>query len=315
MPKYTIQEQAAMNIAGMFVRVGSPVHDEYIGLDEHVRCLKIAADRPCPEIDEIVRCSPIPVVVEIRPMCSVEILRVGDGSALADCGCKGDGYEAQWTCCHNPPIPGGVQIQPERAGWVGTGGVAFSWVRDGVRKYGVLTNWHVAAAGDERVGRTIHQPSTSLPAIGVLDAWTHVRPGMDLKTDAAVVDCRWPDNGGHWDYFGREVLGANAEVARQHVDFEPGDVVVKSGRSTYFKQGTCIGTGGTVRVNMGSFVATFVDQDRFGGGISAPGDSGSQIYLKDGLQPGSLLFAGGGGITIGSPARHVVAEFNGTWDF
>ena len=68
--------------------------------------------------------------------------------------------------------------------------------------------------------------------------------------------------------------------------------------------------GATVKVGYGEGTATFVDQmvvTRSEGDFSAPGDSGSMVFGYPSMKPFGLLFAGGGGTTIVSPAEYAIS--------
>ncbi|MHC4473989.1 MAG: chymotrypsin family serine protease [Planctomycetota bacterium] len=99
------------------------------------------------------------------------------------------------------------------------------------------------------------------------------------------------------------------EVAQASV----GMSVMKAGRTTGKTQGTVQFVDVTVQVNYGGGrIGTFMDQIGCGGGgFSQPGDSGAVILATD-LKPVALLFAGGSGLTFGSPIQAVLDEFGVT---
>ena len=216
--------------------------------------------------------------------------------------------------CQDEPIKMGTQIQPEGANWLGTAGSPVSWIdSQKTRHWGMLSNWHVLADGDERVGRTCHQPTTTRPACGQLAAWSTIRRTGANRVDAAIADSLV--DGFHTvagEILGLGVLGAVPLTAAV------GLAVAKSGRTTGVTRGTCIAVGASVQVGYGDFVATFEDQDIYSGDseeFSAPGDSGSLIVRATDNAPTSLLFAGSSEITIGNPIRHVSSLFNLVWPF
>ncbi len=206
--------------------------------------------------------------------------------------------------CQNEPVSAGTQIQPQGANWVGTAGAPVSWTGpNGQRCWGLLSNWHVLADGDERVGRTAHQPVTSQPAIARLARWCGPTPGEVNDVDAAVADARI--DGKHTisnSILGIGILGATPLTATV------GLKVSKAGRTTGVTHGECVAVGASVAVGYGDFVATFEDQDIFAGDsaeFSAPGDSGSMIVGRSCRCATSLLFAGSTELTVGNPIRHV----------
>jgi hypothetical protein len=94
-------------------------------------------------------------------------------------------------------------------------------------------------------------------------------------------------------------------------DFQLGDRVQKTGRTTEHTTGVVETLGAQVQVDYGtgSGIATFDDQlvvRAEAGDFSAPGDSGSAVLGADAFL-GGLLFAGGEGITIVNRISHVVS--------
>lgn len=93
-------------------------------------------------------------------------------------------------------------------------------------------------------------------------------------------------------------------------DFQLGDRVQKTGRTTEHTRGFVEVVGSQVQVDYGtSGTATFDDQlvvRAESGEFSAGGDSGSAVFGEDAFF-GGLLFAGGEGITIVNRIAHVVS--------
>lgn len=210
--------------------------------------------------------------------------------------------------CHNEPVPGGVQLQPQGAGWLGTLGCACSFIAPaGDRRWGILSNWHVMVTGSSPGPHPQHQPTDQYPAIAHLTDFEEVSGNKTNYIDAAVADARI--DGLH--SVGPQLVGTG-RVAPDTKDAVQGAAVAKSGRTTGYQTGTCVGTGASVSVGYGQFTATFEDQDVFegdSGDFSGPGDSGSLIFGRTCLCPTALLFAGGGGTTIGCPIRYIVDRF------
>lgn len=216
--------------------------------------------------------------------------------------------------CQNEPIALGCQIQPEEANWVGTGGSPVRWTDDqGETHFGVLSNWHVMASGMETYGRKIHQPSTTRHEFARLANWNRVETSIDNRIDAAIADALIDD----FHTIDNTILEVG-KLADGTTIATVGLQVVKSGRTTGRTPGRCTAVGAVARVGYGDFTATFTDQDIYqpeGGVFSAPGDSGSLIVTAANASPTSLLFAGGGNLTIGNPIRFVNARFNLQWPF
>lgn len=211
--------------------------------------------------------------------------------------------------CQDEPIRLGTQIQPQEAPWVGTAGCPVRW-RDlqSQDHWGILSNWHVFSMGRYDVGHPQHQPLDNRPACAYLAAATPVDPSQPNTTDAAIADAMV--NGFHsidW-----QILDLGP-LTPTPVDATVGQAVHKVGRTTGLTKAVCSAVGAGVRVNYGDFEAIFLDQDVFDdvdGSFSAPGDSGSLIVCDCNNGPTSLLFAGGGGSTIGNPIRFVIQKLN-----
>lgn len=216
--------------------------------------------------------------------------------------------------CQDEPIKLGTQIQPEDANWLGTAGAPVKWLgSDGIPHWGILSNWHVLADGDERTGRTCHQPTAQRAAIGRLALWSGPHRDSETLIDAALANCLI--DGRHT--ISRSILGLG-DLGTSPLDASVGLPVTKSGRTTGVTRGQCTAVGASVRVGYGDFDAVLTDQDIYAadsGEFSAAGDSGSLIVTRETNRPVSLLFAGGGGLTIGNPFRHVVAAFNLVFPF
>jgi hypothetical protein len=216
--------------------------------------------------------------------------------------------------CQNEPISLGTQIQPAGAEWLGTAGSPVSWIAaDRTRHWGFLSNWHVLADGDQRIGRPAHQPDTGRPAIGTLAAWHEVNANTEHLIDAAIADALV--DGFHT--ITNRILEIG-QIGPNPITATVGLAVAKAGRTTGQTLGQCIGVGAMVRVGYDDFTATLIDQDVFQGAdepFSAPGDSGSLIVGASCRCPASLLFAGNSALTIGNPIRHVTKAFNLVFPF
>ena len=216
--------------------------------------------------------------------------------------------------CQDEPIYLGTQIQPSSANWVGTAGAPVKWLDSArVPHWGILSNWHVLADGDPRVGRTCHQPTTARRSIGTLAEWSGPDPAGESLIDAALADALV--DGRHT--IDNEIIGLG-DIGPTPIDARVGLAVAKSGRTTGVTYAECTAVGASVRVGYGDFTAILADQDIFessSGTFSAAGDSGSIIVEPVDNRPCSLLFAGGGNLTIGNAIRHVIAAFNLVFPF
>jgi hypothetical protein len=92
-------------------------------------------------------------------------------------------------------------------------------------------------------------------------------------------------------------------------DFQLGDRVQKTGRTTEHTTGVVEVVGAQSQVDYGTGTATYDDQlviRADSGEFSGPGDSGSAVFGGDDFL-GGLLFAGGEGVTIVNRISHVVS--------
>lgn len=211
--------------------------------------------------------------------------------------------------CQDEPVKLGTQIHPGGAGWVGTAGAPVSWRdKQNRRLFGILSNWHVMAAGRYDSGHPQHQPTDRYPQLGYLERYTEISSRNVNHHDSALADCLVND----FHTISDQLLNIGAlNPIPVHADV--GLRVSKSGRTTGLTHGQCSATGASVRVDYGNFTALFQDQDVFqdvAGNFSAGGDSGSLICSTTQHKPCALLFAGGGNLTIGSPIRYVVQAYS-----
>jgi hypothetical protein len=228
--------------------------------------------------------------------------------------CPMNAYAAdvRHTHCHDCPVPGGVQIQPDTDNWVGT---LACLVRTGdptdPKSYAALTNWHVASVTDKRPRVEIHQPTRSRTPIATCTRFAQPTPGETNYCDASAGSCLV--NRRHT--LSPQILNIGP-IHPEPINLATGMNVQKSGRTTGHTTGWCESTGAAARVSYGNYTVEFADQDVLrgdNGDLSAAGDSGSLVLTRDGAQPASLLFAGGGGITIASPMRYVTEALGLKW--
>ena len=211
--------------------------------------------------------------------------------------------------CQDEPIKLGTQIQPARAPWVGTAGAAVRWI-DALEnhRWGILSNWHVMVPESENTPTPQHQPTDVFPKIASLIDASRVNRNARNTIDAAIADALV--DGKH--SISNEILGIGP-LDQPPTSATVGLPVQKAGRTTQVTRARCTAVGAAVRVGYADFTADFVDQDLYestGTPFSAAGDSGSLICTLQKPAPVSLLFAGGGNLTIGNPYRHVVKRFN-----
>lgn len=253
-----------------------------------------------------------PTDVVERPAALIELLGLllrSDDRGLAVTGAMAARNVNQQ--CHQCPVPGGIQIQPDGKSWVGTLGckVVYQDATTGKLRHGAITNWHVAT-GD--IDRDLHQPTIQKPWVGFVARSPGVSFSETNRVDLSILDiqrvtgdyaplthCVKPE---------QLTLGAySKELSTGGI----GTVVARDGRTLgRIDNGQCIQIGATIRVGYGGGkTALFTDQfiiSRPDGDFSAPGDSGSMVFEYPAMRPFGLLFAGGGGVTIVSPAEYVL---------
>jgi hypothetical protein len=264
----------------------------------------------------------VKIDIQQVPQPTPEILRLD--SPLATAQARYDPLAIQeWRQCFNTPIPGGPQIAPRGANYVGTlAGMVRLPDRDGRRRWGALTNWHVGVLRKE-VGLDICQPSGNSRPFGRLESWSDMRFGQNStnRTDVALIDT-WRDDGPYAP--GCHTVGpAQFKIGERSPNWVPtaeqgvGDRVQKSGRTTGHQKGRVVGVGAVSHVGYDQGTARFVNQIIIRGDaglFSGPGDSGSLILTEDGNRPYALLFAGGGGTTIANPIQFVVEDHGISFD-
>lgn len=204
--------------------------------------------------------------------------------------------------CHNCPIPGGVQIAPQGKAWVGTLGFVLKGP-DG-KPWGI-TNEHVT--DHNSVGAVMCQPDSRGPGFAKVKANVGIQFGNAANyIDASLLDLTMPD-GKASCYPTQLDVGRLASTWRTA---KLGDKVGKSGRTTgVVRGGTVTEIEATSHVGYDGGTARFERQLVFrgpSGDLSGPGDSGSLIFFDNDVAPCALLFAGGGGDTIGSPIAFVL---------
>jgi len=218
------------------------------------------------------------------------------------------------TTCFNEPIPGGVQLQPAGQNWVGTLGAPCGFRdRDGNRRWGILSNWHVMCRKSCQVGDQQHQPIDAFPAIARLSDWSAVDPAAENTMDAAVADAMIAKF--HTIDTQIRLIGPLADcIVEPQID----DQVCKVGRTTDKTCAVCTAVDACVRVGYGDFTAAFCEQAIFeptNGPFSAPGDSGSLIVNTARNCATALLFAGNDQLTVGSPMPAIANRFSLTFNF
>jgi len=216
------------------------------------------------------------------------------------------------------PVPIGVS-----AGLSGVAtGTLGARVTDGTNVYALSNNHVFAGINSASIGDAIISPGDvdggvdPDDIIGTLAAYETIDfDGGDNTMDAAIaltspanVGTSTPADG----YGTPSPITAPAFL---------GQSVQKYGRTTGLQLGNVAGTNMTVDVCYLVLFDFCLQEARFVGQISvspgpfsAPGDSGSLIVTQGGNQPVALLFAGGDGLTIGSPIDAVLQRFGVTID-
>jgi len=216
------------------------------------------------------------------------------------------------------PVPIGVS-----AGLAGVAtGTLGVRVTDGTNVY-VLSNNHVLAGiNTASIGDPIIQPGDvdggSDPAdrIGTLSAYQEIDfNGGNNTMDAALALTTTANTGTATPSDG---YGAPSNVTAAATI---GMAVQKYGRTTGLQLGSVDATNVSVDVCYLVIFEFCLQEARFVGQISvspgafsAPGDSGSLIVTQGGNEPVALLFAGGDGLTIGSPIDPILQRFGVTID-
>ncbi|MGH3078663.1 MAG: fibronectin type III domain-containing protein, partial [Gaiellaceae bacterium] len=195
-------------------------------------------------------------------------------------------------------------------------------VTDGTNVYALSNNHVFAGINSASIGDPIIQPgdvdggSDPGDRIGTLHAYQEIKfDGTDNTMDAALAATTVANTGTATPSDG---YGTPSPVTTQA---SLGQGVQKYGRTTGFQLGTVAGTNVDVDVCYLVIFEFCLQEARFVGQISvspgafsAPGDSGSLIVTQGGNQPVALLFAGGDGLTIGSPIDPILQRFGVTID-
>ena len=216
--------------------------------------------------------------------------------------------------CQDEPVQMGTQLQPAGGNWVGTAGLPIKWIdKDANPHWGVLSNWHVMCTASAKKRHPQHQPTVANTPIAFLADWNAITPSGTHYLDAAIADAY--RDGFHT--ISNQILGIG-QIGDHTIEAKVGLDVIKSGRTTAVTIARCTAIGAVVKIGYDGFTATFADQDVFedtGGHFSQPGDSGSAILGASCLCPCSLLFAGGGNLTIGNPMRYASTRFDLAFPF
>jgi hypothetical protein len=214
---------------------------------------------------------------------------------------------SEWRKCFDCPIPGGPQMAPDGAGWVGTLSCALRGQNSkGEMIVGAMTNYHVGVSA-ERVGIKMGQPTgTGNLAFATLETWSPMKftSSANNRVDACFMATL------------RNGMYTVAPTQFKIGDIDPrpvlthkiGDRVQKSGRTTGHMIGKVVGINATSHIGYGQGTARFTGQTICvgdSGDMSLPGDSGSLVLDME-RRPYGLLFAGGGGQTIINTIKDVM---------
>ena len=210
--------------------------------------------------------------------------------------------------CQSPLKLGGAQIQPEGASWVGSLGCMVQ-IGNGVA---AITNAHVSGMRGE--GKRMGQPVAQGKYFATVQKVFPISFARNASNtiDLAVLDGKSADGAHRITPHQTDIAG---RLGKEFKDAKSGMRVIKSGRTTGVTRGKCVGIKGVSHVGYDSGTARFTDLDIFrgdSGDLSAAGDSGSAILEEGTNNFVSLLFAGGGGSTLGCAARNVMRAINGT---
>jgi hypothetical protein len=338
-PTYEDFEKARDHLEKKFLGKGGNVHTVYIGevekhgmpteevglivlVDDKIPRAQLSQDAILPEAMNLPGGNVVPVDVQISPQPKELKLMMSDPmfTSLAAQASTMAGNISEWRSCRACPLPGGVQIAPAGAGWVGTLSAACRFRNaDGKMIYGAFTNYHVAVSSGERGHKMGHPGGNQGWWFGKLDRFAPIQFSTNAqnRVDAAVIDT-WRDDGKfapgtHTVKPEQLNLGKINPRPVLLADQKIGDRCHKSGRTTGYMKGRVVGIGGTSHISYDQGTARFVDQLIFKGDtgdMSQPGDSGSLILTESDNRPYALLFAGGGGTTIANPIEFVMKAFD-----
>ncbi|HXV85099.1 MAG TPA: hypothetical protein VD793_00290 [Gemmatimonadales bacterium] len=230
------------------------------------------------------------------------------------CG-GGGGDPVDPTARFARPVPIGVSTgHPDI-----TAGTIGARVTDGGAVYALSNNHVFANENNATIGDNVLQPGAfdggvdPADAIGTLFDYEPIAFGGTPNVIDAAIAWSSTDNLGNATPSNGYGMPRSATMAAA-----PGMRVKKYGRTTGQTQARVEAVNASVNVQYDGGVALFVGQVIVrGGSFSAGGDSGSLIVVNGGAndrRPVALLFAGGGGITVGNPIDAVLARFGVTID-
>lgn len=220
------------------------------------------------------------------------------------------------------PVPGGCQIQPTGANFVGTLGIiteapyfggnyligglkGFRRVLDMIgisydMKPVIVTNAHVIQPDimAPKLHSNISQPRGVSNIIGKV-LWSSPFNFKSNGIDAGIVSMDEPT-------LLNEIIEVGA--VRQHRPPRQGEQVHKYGRTTKYTQGSCTRSKATVNVRFSEDVVLPFHNVHLFSNMSGPGDSGSIIVAQEDGKAVSLLFAGSQFMTIGCSLDRVEKE-------
>ena len=206
------------------------------------------------------------------------------------------------------PAKGGISIGHHKI----TAGTLGCLVRDKESKETlILSNNHVLAQSNKaKIGDKIIQPGSydkgtvKNDLIAHLERFIKIHTGSSFwwrKKESNIVDCAVakPINE---SLVSSQIMRIG--IPKGIIQVEENMQLQKSGRTTGYTRGKVIATDMTVKVNYGTFIATFKHQI-MAGAMSAGGDSGS-LVLDLNKNAVGLLFAGSEKVTIINPINNVL---------
>ncbi|HEU5491172.1 MAG TPA: fibronectin type III domain-containing protein, partial [Gaiellaceae bacterium] len=219
---------------------------------------------------------------------------------------------------HRFPRPVPIGVSAGLAG-VATGTLGVR-VTNGTNTYALSNNHVFAGVNTASIGDSIISPgdvdggSDPGDRIGTLAAYQEIDFNGGTNTMDAAIALTTPANVGT-----STPADGYGEPSPVTAAASSGLAVQKYGRTTGLQLGSVVDTNLSVDVCYIAFGEFCVQEARFAGQISvspgpfsAPGDSGSLIVTQGTNQPVALLFAGGDGLTIGSPIDLVLQRFGVT---
>lgn len=201
------------------------------------------------------------------------------------------------------PVPMGVSIGHENI----TAGSSGFLLTDGDNIFTSSNNHVLAQANEGNIGDDILQP-------GPVDGGTQSDKVGELENYIALeqnvtVDMAWatPVN----TEFSIIMQGIDQDVLSDIIIPEPGDTLIKTGRTTGVTTGLVDQVAASVNINYGGSIGVITLQDQIvASDMSQGGDSGSPAFIQgeNGLHPAGCIFAGSDQTSVLNTAENWINE-------